>query len=309
MSDVPLTEQRNPASFQIDLKTTEEILRIINAEDKTIPLVIEQSIPSLANLIDCLVECFKAGGRLFYLGAGTSGRLGVLDASECPPTYGVSPDMVQGFIAGGDVALRKSVENAEDDSQQGIEQLQGENFSSKDMLIGITASGSAPYVVGAMQYAQSLGSPVGAIGCNKNSLIFTCCEFPICIPVGPEIVTGSTRMKAGTAQKLVLNMITTTAMIRLGKVYNNYMIDLVPVNAKLIKRSIRLIKEITNCDVEVAENAFYASDKQVRTAIVMVLFALSKDEAKELLDTNDKNINKILATREGGQKDLSGGKV
>ncbi len=304
MSILPVTEQQNPDSYQIDIKTTEEILRIINNQDKTVPLAVETAIPTLTNLVDALVTCFNAGGRLFYLGAGTSGRLGVLDASECPPTYGVSPDMVQGFIAGGDKALRKSVENAEDDSEQGILQLKEASFSSKDMLVGITASGSAPYVIGAMKYAQSLGSPVGAISCNKDSLTFSYCDFPIYIPVGPEIVTGSTRMKSGTAQKLVLNMITTTAMIRIGKVYNNFMIDLVPVNAKLIQRSIRLICEITECNEKVAEVAFYESERKVRTAIIMVMLSLTKDEANALLEKNNMNINNSLSSYNSDNKTL-----
>lgn len=294
MGTLPLTEQRNPRSFQIDTKSTEEILRIINTEDKTIPTIVEKSIPNLVPLIDCLVSIFQKNGRLFYIGAGTSGRLGVLDASECPPTYGVSPEMVQGFIAGGDTALRKSVENAEDSAEQGIAQLQSANFSSNDMLIGITASGSAPYVIGTMEYARSLGSPVGAISCNPDSLTFSHADYAICIPVGPEIIAGSTRMKAGTAQKLVLNMISTTAMIKLGKVYNNFMIDLVPVNAKLIKRSIRLISEITACTIEKATHYFEQSGKNIRTAIIMASLEIKKSEAESLLNGAKNNINKAL---------------
>lgn len=294
MGTLPLTEQRNPRSFQIDTKSTEEILRIINTEDKTIPTIVEKSIPNLVPLIDCLVSIFQKNGRLFYIGAGTSGRLGVLDASECPPTYGVSPEMVQGFIAGGDTALRKSVENAEDSAEQGIAQLQSANFSSNDMLIGITASGSAPYVIGTMEYARSLGSPVGAISCNPDSLTFSHADYAICIPVGPEIIAGSTRMKAGTAQKLVLNMISTTAMIKLGKVYNNFMIDLVPVNAKLIKRSIRLISEITACTIEKATLYFEQSGKNIRTAIIMASLEIKKSEAESLLNGAKNNINKAL---------------
>lgn len=294
MGTLPLTEQRNPRSFQIDTKSTEEILRIINTEDKTIPTIVEKSIPNLVPLIDCLVSIFQKNGRLFYIGAGTSGRLGVLDASECPPTYGVSPEMVQGFIAGGDTALRKSVENAEDSAEQGIAQLQSANFSSNDMLIGITASGSAPYVIGTMEYARSLGSPVGAISCNPDSLTFSHADYAICIPVGPEIIAGSTRMKAGTAQKLVLNMISTTAMIKLGKVYNNFMIDLVPVNAKLIQRSIRLISEITACTIEKATHYFEQSGKNIRTAIIMASLEIKKSEAESLLNGAKNNINKAL---------------
>lgn len=294
MKEIPVTEQRNPASYQIDTKSTVEILTIINNEDKKVPEAVSQAIPQLTRLVDRAVEVFQKGGRLFYLGAGTSGRLGVLDASECPPTYGVSPDMVQGFIAGGDAALRRSIEGAEDDEKHGIDQLRGAGFSAADMLVGITASGSAPYVLGALRYARSLGSPTGAISCNKDSHTFELADYPIYLPVGPEIVTGSTRMKSGTAQKLALNMITTTAMIRLGKVYNNFMIDLMPVNAKLVERSKRLINEITGCGEVRAAQIFEDSGRKIRTAVIMVSLAVSKEEAEALLKQGNGNINNAL---------------
>ena len=294
MKEIPVTEQRNPASYQIDTKSTAEILTIINNEDKKVPEAVSQAIPQLTRLVDRAVEVFQKGGRLFYLGAGTSGRLGVLDASECPPTYGVSPDMVQGFIAGGDAALRRSIEGAEDDEKHGIDQLRGAGFSVADMLVGITASGSAPYVLGAPRYARSLGSPTGAISCNKDSHTFELADYPIYLPVGPEIVTGSTRMKSGTAQKLALNMITTTAMIRLGKVYNNFMIDLMPVNAKLVERSKRLINEITGCGEVRAAQIFEDSGRKIRTAVIMASLAVSKEEAEALLKQGNGNINNAL---------------
>ena len=294
MKEIPVTEQRNPASYQIDTKSTAEILTIINNEDKKVPEAVSQAIPQLTRLVDRAVEVFQKGGRLFYLGAGTSGRLGVLDASECPPTYGVSPDMVQGFIAGGDAALRRSIEGAEDDEKHGIDQLRGAGFSGADMLVGITASGSAPYVLGALRYARSLGSPTGAISCNKDSHTFELADYPIYLPVGPEIVTGSTRMKSGTAQKLALNMITTTAMIRLGKVYNNFMIDLMPVNAKLVERSKRLINEITGCGEVRAAQIFEDSGRKIRTAVIMASLAVSKEEAEALLKQGNGNINNAL---------------
>ena len=300
MKEVPVTEQRNPASYQIDTKTTAEILTIINNEDKKVPEAVSQAIPQLTQLVDCAVAVFKKGGRLFYLGAGTSGRLGVLDASECPPTYGVSPDMVQGFIAGGDAALRRSIEGAEDDENHGVDQLRGAGFSAADMLVGITASGSAPYVLGALRYARSLGSPTGAISCNKDSRTFALADYPIYLPVGPEIVTGSTRMKSGTAQKLALNMITTTAMIRLGKVYNNFMIDLMPVNAKLVERSKRLINEITGCGEERAARIFEDSGRKIRTAVIMASLQISKEEAEALLKQGNGNINHALDTYKRG---------
>ncbi len=294
MKEIPVTEQRNPASYQIDTKSTAEILTIINNEDKKVPEAVSQAIPQLTRLVDRAVEVFQKGGRLFYLGAGTSGRLGVLDASECPPTYGVSPDMVQGFIAGGDAALRRSIEGAEDDEKHGIDQLRGAGFSAADMLVGITASGSAPYVLGALRYARSLGSPTGAISCNKDSHTFELADYPIYLPVGPEIVTGSTRMKSGTAQKLALNMITTTAMIRLGKVYNNFMIDLMPVNAKLVERSKRLINEITGCGEVRAAQIFEDSGRKIRTAVIMASLAVSKEEAEALFKQGNGNINNAL---------------
>ena len=294
MKEIPVTEQRNPASYQIDTKSTAEILTIINNEDKKVPEAVSQAIPQLTRLVDRAVEVFQKGGRLFYLGAGTSGRLGVLDASECPPTYGVSPDMVQGFIAGGDAALRRSIEGAEDDEKHGIDQLRGAGFSAADMLVGITASGSAPYVLGALRYARSLGSPTGAISCNKDSHTFELADYPIYLPVGPEIVTGSTRMKSGTAQKLALNMLTTTAMIRLGKVYNNFMIDLMPVNAKLVERSKRLINEITGCGEVRAAQIFEDSGRKIRTAVIMASLAVSKEEAEALLKQGNGNINNAL---------------
>ena len=300
MKEIPVTEQRNPASYQIDTKSTAEILTIINNEDKKVPEAVSQAIPQLTQLVDCAVAVFKKGGRLFYLGAGTSGRLGVLDASECPPTYGVSPDMVQGFIAGGDAALRRSIEGAEDDEKHGIDQLRGAGFSAVDMLVGITASGSAPYVLGALRYARSLGSPTGAISCNKDSRTFALANYPIYLPVGPEIVTGSTRMKSGTAQKLALNMITTTAMIRLGKVYNNFMIDLMPVNAKLVERSKRLINEITGCGEERAARIFEDSGRKIRTAVIMASLQISKEEAEALLKQGNGNINHALDTYKRG---------
>lgn len=300
MKEIPVTEQRNPASYQIDTKSTAEILTIINNEDKKVPEAVSQAIPQLTQLVDCAVAVFKKGGRLFYLGAGTSGRLGVLDASECPPTYGVSPDMVQGFIAGGDAALRRSIEGAEDDENHGVDQLRGAGFSAVDMLVGITASGSAPYVLGALRYARSLGSPTGAISCNKDSRTFALANYPIYLPVGPEIVTGSTRMKSGTAQKLALNMITTTAMIRLGKVYNNFMIDLMPVNAKLVERSKRLINEITGCGEERAARIFEDSGRKIRTAVIMASLQISKEEAEALLKQGNGNINHALDTYKRG---------
>ncbi|MDR3335472.1 MAG: N-acetylmuramic acid 6-phosphate etherase, partial [Treponema sp.] len=223
------TEQRNEASNDIDTKNSLEIVRIINNEDQKVAPAVSQILPEIAALVDDVVAAFKQGGRLVYIGAGTSGRLGVLDASECPPTYGISPDMVQGLIAGGREALTRSVESAEDRADVGVADLQGLNFCVKDVLLGITASGQAPYVLGALEYARNLGAVTGAISCNGNSKTFALAKHRLYVDVGPEVVTGSTRMKSGTAQKLILNMISTASMIRMGKVYKNFMVDLQPV--------------------------------------------------------------------------------
>lgn len=293
LSDL-VTEQANPASMGIDTKTSSEILKIIINEDKKVPLAVEKALDQISPLVDRIVQQFKAGGRLFYIGAGTSGRLGVLDASECPPTYGSDPEMVQGIIAGGREALTKSVEWAEDDENQGKQALLDRGFTSADVLIGITASGQAPFVVGAMKYARSINAAVGALGCNKDSLIFKYSDYPVFVDVGPEIVTGSTRMKSGTAQKLVLNMITTSTMILMGKVYNNLMVDLKPVNQKLILRAKRLIRMATECGPEDAEKVFEASGQHVKTAIVMQLLGIDRSRAVKLLEENEGKIGLVL---------------
>ncbi len=288
------TEKRNINSYQIDTKSTKEILSIINSEDKLVAFAVEKAINEISYLVDDIVDSMKKGGRLFYIGAGTSGRLGVLDASECNPTFGVDRTLVQGIIAGGEKALTQSIESAEDNKEASIDELKRRGFSQKDVLVGITASGSAPYVVSALSYAKEIGAVVGAIACNKESKVFENAHHKIYLSVGPEIITGSTRMKSGTAQKLVLNMLTTTTMIKLGKVYNNYMIDLRPVNAKLVQRSIRLIQDITGLDKEKSEDYFLRSDKNVRLAVVMALFNIDKNKAKLLLKENNNNINNII---------------
>jgi N-acetylmuramic acid 6-phosphate etherase len=290
------TEQPNPASVGIDGKSTREILEIINREDKKVPTAIEKELASIARVVDVVVESFKKGGRLFYVGAGTSGRLGVLDAAECPPTYSTPVDMVQGIIAGGREALVRSIEGAEDVEQDGSAAIDEKNVNENDVVVGITASGHAPYVIGAMNRARERGAHVAALSCNRNSRTFQHAEFIIFIDVGPEIVSGSTRMKSGTAQKLVLNMITTTAMIRLGKVYNNLMVDLRPVNSKLVRRSKRLIRLATGCDEVNAERVFDESGQRVKTAIVMVLLQVSRERAEQLLNQHAGRINAALET-------------
>ncbi len=293
------TERENPASFDIDAKSTREILAIINAEDKKVPFAVEKALDCIAALVDDVVESFRKGGKLVYIGAGTSGRLGVLDASECPPTYGTPPSQVQGLIAGGREALVRSIESAEDKEDQGIKDIESIGFSSIDVLVGITASGQAPYVLGAMRRARELGAVVGAISCNANSGTFELADHRIYVDVGPEVVTGSTRMKSGTAQKLVLNMITTAAMIRIGKVYRNLMIDLKPVNKKLVERSKNLIMRATECDRATAEKAFIASGKKPKIAIVMVLLGIDASAAEELVAANDGHLSKAVEAFRG----------
>jgi N-acetylmuramic acid 6-phosphate etherase len=276
------TEARNELSMDIDQKDSLEILKIINAEDRTVPEAVAKVLLPIAALVDDIVAAFHGGGRLVYIGAGTSGRLGVLDASECPPTYGTSPDMVRGLIAGGDAALRRSIEGAEDDATAGVRELEALGFSARDVLVGITASGQAPYVLGAMAYARELGAVVAAVSCNKGSRTFEYAKHAIFLDVGPEVVTGSTRMKAGTAQKLVLNMLTTASMIRIGKVYHNLMVDLAPVNRKLVERSKRLVRQATGCTAAEAEQAFEAAGRRPKIAIIMILLRVDRAEAERL---------------------------
>jgi N-acetylmuramic acid 6-phosphate etherase len=277
------TEQRNAASQDIDRKTTLEMVTIINSEDQKVAPAIQKILPEIAALVDDIVVAFKNNGRLIYIGAGTSGRLGVLDASECPPTYGVDPGMVRGLIAGGNDALTRSIESAEDRADAGVADLKSVNFTAADVLVGITASGSAPYVLGALEYAAGIGAVTAAISCNAASKTFAIARYRLYANVGPEVVTGSTRMKSGTAQKLILNMLSTASMIRVGKVYKNLMVDLRPVNQKLVQRSIRLIREVTGCSVDAAARAFVAANKAPKTAIVMLLCGADRATAECLL--------------------------
>jgi N-acetylmuramic acid 6-phosphate etherase len=287
------TEQRNVASQDIDRKTTLEIVTIINSEDQKVAPAIQKILPEIAALVDDIVAAFKNNGRLIYIGAGTSGRLGVLDASECPPTYGVDPSMVQGLIAGGNDALTSSIEYAEDRADIGVADLKGVSFTVADVLVGITASGSAPYVLGALEYAAGIGAVTAAISCNATSKTFALARHRLYAAVGPEIVTGSTRMKSGTAQKLILNMLSTASMIRIGKVYKNLMVDLRPTNQKLVQRSLRLIREVTGCSEDVAACAFAAANKAPKTAIVMVLCGADRATAENLLAAADGRIGEV----------------
>ncbi len=278
-----VTESRNHHSEHIDTLSTLEMLKVINNEDKKVPFAVEATLPHIARLVDKVVTAFSQGGRLIYCGAGTSGRLGILDASECPPTYGTPHDMVIGLIAGGHKAILQAVENAEDNVQLGAEDLRQLNFNAKDVLVGIAASGRTPYVIGALEYARSLGAVTGAISCNPDSPIAQRADIAITPIVGPEVVTGSSRMKAGTAQKLVLNMITTGAMIKMGKVFGNLMVDVEATNAKLIERQIRIVMQATECERATAEQALAQCQRHCKTAILMILAGVNAQQATQLL--------------------------
>ena len=261
-----LTTEQASAYNDLEKMSTFELLSNMNTEDKTVPMIIEEAIPSIMTLVDAIYDKMKDGGRLFYIGAGTSGRLGVLDASECPPTYGVPHDLVIGIIAGGDIALRKAVENAEDNSELAWQDLQKHNITKNDVLIGIAASGTTPYVIGGVKEAKKQGIITGCITCNKNSPLSIEVDHPVELVVGPEFVTGSTRMKAGTAQKLALNMISTTVMIKLGKVRGNKMVDMQLSNKKRVVRGVQMIMNELQVDQTLAEKLL-KEHKNIRKAI------------------------------------------
>ena len=279
-----ITEQRNPNSMHVDSLSALEIVQLMNEEDKQVPLAIEKCLPQIAQAVERIVAVFQQGGRLVYIGAGTSGRLGVLDASECPPTFGVSPEMVKGIIAGGERALRHPIEGAEDSKAQAVVDLQTIQFSSKDVLVGIAASGRTPYVIGALEYAKSLGSVTVSISSNPNSAMANIVDIAIDTVVGPEVLTGSSRLKSGTAQKLVLNMLTTASMILMGKCYQNLMVDVQASNEKLKTRAIRIVMQATDCDKALAEETLKLADQNAKLAIMMILSGLDRAQAEALLE-------------------------
>ena len=279
-----ITEQRNPNSMNVDCLSALEIVQLMNEEDKQVPLAIEKCLPQIAQAVECIVAAFQQGGRLVYIGAGTSGRLGVLDASECPPTFGVSPEMVKGIIAGGERALRHPIEGAEDSKTHAVVDLQTIQFSSKDVLVGIAASGRTPYVIGALEYAKSLGSVTVSIASNPNSAMANIVDIAIDTVVGPEVLTGSSRLKSGTAQKLVLNMLTTASMILMGKCYQNLMVDVQASNEKLKARAIRIVMQATDCDKALAEETLKLADQNAKLAIMMILSGLDRAQAEALLE-------------------------
>ncbi len=289
-----ITEQRNPNSMHVDSLSALEIVQLMNKEDKQVPLAIEKCLPQIAKAVECIVAAFQQGGRLVYIGAGTSGRLGVLDASECPPTFGVSPEMVKGIIAGGERALRHPIEGAEDSKTHAVVDLQTIQFSSKDVLVGIAASGRTPYVIGALEYAKSLGSVTVSIASNPNSAMANIVDIAIDTVVGPEVLTGSSRLKSGTAQKLVLNMLTTASMILMGKCYQNLMVDVQASNEKLKARAIRIVMQATDCDKALAEETLKLADQNAKLAIMMILSGLDRAQAEALLEKHQGKLQLAL---------------
>jgi N-acetylmuramic acid 6-phosphate etherase len=283
MDQVPITEQENPRTAQISELPTLEIVRLMNEEDARVAEAVRLTLPQVARAIDRIVERLRAGGRLFYVGTGTSGRLGVLDAAECPPTFGVSPELVQGVIAGGYEALYRAVEASEDDKEAGARDLERRGVTADDAVVGIAASGRTPYTVGAVEFARSLGAFTAAVTCVPDSPITRAAEVPIVAVVGPEVITGSTRLKAGTAQKMILNMISTVAMIRLGYVKGNRMTNLQPRNTKLRARAVRILRAELGLDEEQAQAALDRAGDDLRTALVMCKTGRARDEAEAAL--------------------------
>ena len=277
------TESRNEQSMQIDTASPSDILRIMNEQDQLIALAVKDVLPDIEAAVQFVVESFKNGGRLIYCGAGTSGRLGVLDAVECPPTFSTDPEMVQGLIAGGERAFLKAVEGAEDQPEFGVNDLKEIGLTRDDTVIGIAASGRTPYVIGALRYARSIGAKTVALSCNRNAAISQEADQAIEVIVGPEVLTGSTRLKSGTAHKMILNMISTSSMILLGKAYENLMVDVHVSNQKLKERAIGIIRKITGVSYEQASETLEASNLQVKTAIVMIKTNTSKQKAEQLL--------------------------
>lgn len=289
-----VTESRNTASAEIDTLSTQDMLTIINQEDQNVPLAVKAVLPQITQAVDAVTQAFSQGGRLIYMGAGTSGRLGILDASECPPTYGSHPDLVIGLIAGGHQAILKAVENAEDNVELGQSDLESLQLSDKDVVVGIAASGRTPYVIGGLKYANSVGATTVSLACNPGCPMESEAKIIITPIVGPEVVTGSSRMKAGTAQKLVLNMLTTGAMIRSGKVFGNLMVDVEATNAKLIQRQTNIVVEATGASTEEADQALNACERHCKTAILMLLANIDATQAKQRLEQHNGFIRAAL---------------
>ncbi|MFX3636208.1 MAG: N-acetylmuramic acid 6-phosphate etherase [Candidatus Pristimantibacillus sp.] len=290
------TEAVNPDTFMIDECSTEEMVQLMNQQDALVPAAIAEEIPQIAKAVDVLHHRLSNGGRMFYIGAGTSGRLGVLDASECPPTFGTDPSLVQGYIAGGDIALRSAVEGCEDDADEGIALIESIGVTNKDVVIGISASGSASYVIAALTKAKELGAATIAVCNNKGSKFEPIVDVCIAPVVGPEVISGSTRLKAGTAQKLVLNMLTSCTMVKLGKTYNNLMVDLKASNIKLVDRSIRIIMNTTGVDASTAAETLEQASMNCKLAIMMVKTGLDAQEAEQALNASGGRLKQAISS-------------
>ena len=291
-----ITERQNPCSRNLDQKSSREILRVINREDATIARAVGREIPKIACAADEIAARIRRGGRLFYIGAGTSGRLGVLDASECPPTFGVPRTLVQGIIAGGKRAVTESVEGAEDHTEHGARDLRSKGMTARDAVVGLAASGSTPYVLGALKYARKQGAYTVGVTMNRGSAISRLAHVTIAPATGPEVIAGSTRMKAGTAQKMVLNMLSTTVMVRLGYVYDNWMVRMMKTNRKLRQRAVRNLKEATGTDVLTAEHALRQAGDNLTVALIMLQAGLNAQQARLRLAASHGNIRKAVAS-------------
>ncbi|WP_191562046.1 N-acetylmuramic acid 6-phosphate etherase [Metabacillus idriensis] len=289
------TELRNEQTMNIDNANTLEILSMMNNEDLKVAVAVQEVLPEIKAAVECAVESLKKGGRLIYIGAGTSGRLGVLDAVECPPTFSTSPETVIGIIAGGEKAFVRAVEGAEDKEESGAEDLKNINLSADDTVVGIAASGRTPYVIGALRYAKEKGAKAIALSCNKNARISEAADIGIEVVVGPEVVTGSTRMKAATAHKMVLNMISTATMIRIGKVYENLMVDVNVSNYKLKERAVSIIQTVTGAEYELAKETLEKARLKVKPAIVMIKAQIALEQAEELLNRADGDVRKAIS--------------
>ncbi|MFJ8450920.1 N-acetylmuramic acid 6-phosphate etherase [Aerococcus viridans] len=288
------TEKRHPNTMHLDQMSVGQVLELMNKEDQQVPEAIAEALGQIEAAIEMIIQSLKAGGRLIYFGAGTSGRLGVLDAAECVPTFGVSPDLVVGLIAGGDKAMVEAVEGAEDSLTLAEEDFKKLNLNANDTVVGIAASGRTPYVIGGLKYAQSVGAKTVSIACNKEAKISGYAQIPIEVDCGPEILTGSTRLKAGTAQKLILNMLSTVSMIGIGKVYQNLMVDVQATNEKLEERSKRIIMAATECTYEDAASYFEAANQNVKVAIVMILTNLDATEASQKINAANGFVNQVI---------------
>lgn len=289
------TESRNPRTLNLDELSIDELLATMNAEDARVPAAVAAALPAIGRAVRAAADALRAGGRLIYFGAGTSGRLGVLDAAECPPTFSAGPDQIIGLLAGGHDAMFRAAEGAEDSAELGVADLIGVGLTAADVVVGIAASGRTPYVIGGLDHARSVGAVTVSIACNPGAPVSAHADIAIEVDNGPEVLTGSTRLKAGTSQKLILNMISTATMVRLGKTYGNLMVDVAPTNLKLIDRAVRIVREATGCDEADARRALADSGNHAKTAIVMLLCDIDAAEARRRLDGADGFVRAALA--------------